>query len=146
MGPGSQLIDSSNGGSATLFLVAWDTDGITINFSSGYTPGATTKNSAGCRLANFLIQTTGAGNSSTGKALIRITDSPANQIENVQMAHVHTDGYGLLIEGTSNASTHIGPWYNRIRNVGCIYTTLGSPRGGTRSCARPSISGEFRHG
>jgi hypothetical protein len=129
MGPGSQLIGSSNGGSGTNIIVAWDTNGITIDYSKGYTPGATTQISAGCRLANFNIQTDngGSGDSSTGKALIRLTDSPGNVIENVMMAHLHSSGYGLLIEATHHGSTHIGAWYNRIRNVACIYSQFPPP-------------------
>jgi hypothetical protein len=146
MGPGSQLIGSGNGGSCTSITVAWDTDGIVIDYSKGYTPGATTQISAGCRLADFLIRSQGSGDSSTWKALIRITDSPGNLVENVQMAHLHTNGYGLLIEGTHHASTHIGAWYNRIRNVGCIYNALPLPpisanRYGIALKGRPSAAG-----
>ena len=118
MGPSSSIVGSGAGGFATQIYLDTDRDAIVIDYANG---------GAWARIADLDITAGPRGDSATGKALIRIRNSPYNRIENVSLEHSGTSQYGLLIEATSAQNGHIGAWYNRVTQLSVWYRTFLTP-------------------
>jgi hypothetical protein len=118
LGSSSAIVGSGSGGFATAIQVETDRDAIVIDAAEG---------GAWARVADLDIHTVPAGDSNTGKALIRIRNSPYNRVENVSMFFNGNAQYGLLLEATGAQSSHIGTWYNRVAQLSVQYQTFRTP-------------------
>jgi hypothetical protein len=118
LGSSSAIVGSGAGGYATAIQVESDNDGVVIDAADG---------GAWARVADLDIHTIPSGDSISGKALIRITNSPFNRIENVSLWFNGVAQYGLLIEGTAAQNTHVGAWYNRVAQLAVQYQTIKIP-------------------
>jgi hypothetical protein len=118
LGSSSAIVGSGSGGFATAIQLETGRDAIVIDAAEG---------GVWARIADLDIHTMPAGDSTTGKALIRIRNSPYNRIENVSLFFNGNAQYGVLLEATAAQSTHYSTWYNRIAQLSVQYQTFRTP-------------------